>query len=102
MTRKKILATVLVTLGILLFMDFDNKNDALGIIFALLSGVFYAFNVIYMDKSGLDKMNYIKLTFYISLFMSISVLACNGRKRAVYIGYDKIGLVFSAFNITID
>lgn len=74
MTRKKILATILVTVGILLFMDFNNKNDVFGIIFALLSGVFYAFNVIYMDKSGLDKMDYIKLTFYISLFMSASVL----------------------------
>jgi len=74
MTREKILATVLVSAGILLFLDINNKNDVLGIICALLSGVFYAFNVIYLDKSGLDKMDYIKLTFYISLFMSGSVL----------------------------
>ena len=74
MTRNKIVATVLVTVGVLLFMDFNNRNDILGIICALLSGVFYAFNVIYLDKSGLDRMDYVKLTFYISLFMSISVL----------------------------
>lgn len=73
MGRRKLIAAVLVTMGILLFMDVNGKGDIFGAVMAFFSGLFYAFNVLYMDKSGLDRMHYLKLTFYISLIMSVTV-----------------------------
>ena len=84
MGRRKLIAAVLVTMGILLFMDVNGKGDIFGAVMAFLSGLFYAFNVLYMDKSGLDRMHYLKLTFYISLIMSVTVFlfALPGRQLA--------------------
>lgn len=70
--KKNILSSVLVTTGIFLFAEIESGSDKIGIILASLSGLLYAFNIIYLDKSGLDRMNYIKLTFYFSLIMSIT------------------------------
>lgn len=85
LTRKKLLAALLVTAGICLFLDVNSKNDFWGVVCAGLSSVFYAFNVIYMDKSGLDKMDAMQLTFYISLFMSITVfLVAIGSRQFVF------------------
>lgn len=67
-------AVVLVTVGILMFADVSSSNDVIGIMLALLSGVFYSFYVIYIDRSGLDSMNYIKLTLYTMIIMSIASL----------------------------
>ncbi|MDD6484423.1 MAG: EamA family transporter [Clostridiales bacterium] len=75
MTKLTLTASVLVTVGIFLFVDINTAADTAGIILALLSGVFYSFYVIYMDKSGLDKMDYIKLTFYVMLITSAATLA---------------------------
>ncbi len=71
LSKFKLIASVLVTLGIFFFADIESASDNIGIILALLSGVFYSFYVIYIDHSGLDGMDYIKLTFYVMLIMSI-------------------------------
>ena len=68
-------AVVLVTIGIFMFADISSRGDVVGIILALLSGIFYSFYVIYIDRSGLDSMGYIKLTFYTMLIMSVVTLA---------------------------
>ena len=70
----KFFAVMLVTIGIILFVEIESAADKIGIVLALLSGVFYSFYVIYMDKSGLDRMQYIKLTFYVMLTMSAATL----------------------------
>lgn len=70
MSAFKLIATVFVTLGIFFFADIETASDSVGIILALLSGVFYSFYVIYIDHSGLDTMDYMKLTFYLLLIMS--------------------------------
>lgn len=67
-------AVVLVTIGIFMFADITSREDATGIMLALLSGIFYSFYVIYIDRSGLDSMSYIKLTFYMMIIMSIATL----------------------------
>lgn len=68
-------AVVLVTIGIFMFADITSRGDVTGIMLALLSGIFYSFYVIYIDRSGLDSMGYIKLTFYTMLIMSVATLA---------------------------
>lgn len=74
MPMPKIAAAVAVTLGIFFFADIETASDTVGIILALLSGVFYSFYVIYIDRSGLDTMDYMKLTFYVMIIMSLSTL----------------------------
>lgn len=70
----KFFAVMLVTIGIILFVEIENSADKIGIVLSLLSGVFYSFFVIFMDKSGLDRMEYVKLTFYLMLTMSAATL----------------------------
>ena len=73
-TPFKMLSAVLVTIGIVLFVEIETAADKAGVMLALLSGIFYSFYVIYLDKSGLNRMDYIKLTFYVMLTMSASSL----------------------------
>ena len=70
MTRVTLCSVVLVTIGIFMFTDLSMKSSKVGIILALLSGVFYSFYVIYIDHSSLDRMDFIVLTFYVMLIMS--------------------------------
>jgi drug/metabolite transporter (DMT)-like permease len=74
MTKMKLFAVIFVTIGIFLFVDISHAANSVGIILALLSGVFYSFYVIYIERSGLDNMDYVKLTFYVMLIMSITTL----------------------------
>lgn len=74
MSKRKIIAAVFVTLGIFMFVDINTAADKAGVILALLSGIFYSFYVIYIDKSGLDSMDYLKLTFYMMIIISASTL----------------------------
>ncbi|MGN0150536.1 MAG: DMT family transporter [Clostridia bacterium] len=74
MTKIRLIAVIFVTLGIFLFVDISHASDKLGIVLALLSGIFYSFYVIYMERSGLENMDYVKLTFYIMVIMSLTTL----------------------------
>ena len=73
MSRTTLCSVLLVTIGIFMFTDLNVAASKIGIIFALLSGIFYSFYVIYIDRSGLDRMDYIVLTFYIMLIMSVAI-----------------------------
>ncbi len=72
-SRLTLCSVILVTIGIFMFSDISVKVSKVGIILALLSGVFYSFYIIYIDHSGLDRMDFVVLTFYIMLFMSIAI-----------------------------
>ena len=50
----KLLAVMLVTLGMFMFVDLNNTADKIGVILAILSGIFYSFYVVYMYRSKLD------------------------------------------------
>ena len=69
--KEKIKKIKLVTLGMFMFVDLNNTADKIGVILAILSGIFYSFYVVYMYRSKLDEMDYIKLTFYLMIIMSI-------------------------------
>lgn len=74
MTKFKLVAVILVTIGIFLFVDINHIANKIGIVLALLSGVFYSFYVVYMERSGLDGMDPAKFTFYTMLIMSLTTL----------------------------
>ena len=70
----KLLAVMLVTIGIFMFVDLTNRANKAGVMLAVLSGVFYSFHVIYMHYSGIESMDYVKLTFYLTIIMSVGTL----------------------------
>ncbi len=73
-TKLKLAAVMFVTIGIFLFVDITTAADKMGVMLAVMSGIFYSFYVIYMDHSGIDNMDYIKLTFYLMIITSACTL----------------------------
>lgn len=68
----KIIALVLATAGITFFTN-DLNGGLIGIIFALVSGLTYAFYILYLDKSSLLDLHPLKLSFYINLIVAVCV-----------------------------
>ena len=68
LANKKWIGIIVAAFGVILSLDM--KVDNISVVLALLSGAFYAFYVIYMDKSGIDKMDYWRLTFFVSVGMA--------------------------------
>ena len=83
-TKFKLAAVMFVTVGIFLFVDINTAADKIGIMLAILSGIFYSFYVIYMDHSGIDRMDYIKLTFYLMIIMSGGTLIFGGLTDSIH------------------
>lgn len=67
-SKEKIIALILSTLGVMLF--FEGNFSIIGVFLALLSGVAYAAHILYIDKSGLNAMYPFKIAFYLSIFSS--------------------------------
>lgn len=73
LTFIKIFSGILSTIGIYLLYSGELSGSLFGIFMALLSGISYAFCVLYIDKSGLKNMPSYKLTFYLSFIASIAM-----------------------------
>lgn len=78
--KQKIVALIISMLGIACFFysalakdQVSSEKTILGLFLAILSGVFYAFYIIYMDKSGLKNEDPFKITFYVALASSIGM-----------------------------
>lgn len=69
-TCAKVISLILAIVGMLTFIDRTGQISFTGIFLAILSGVTYAFYILYIDKSGLKKMDAFKLTFYLSLVVT--------------------------------
>lgn len=72
-TTNKVLALLCGAAGTLLFLDrfSASPGSGLGMLLALLSGLFYSMHMIIMDKSGIKNMHYFKLSFYLCLFGAV-------------------------------
>lgn len=96
-THAKLIAVMFVTIGIFLFVDLTSAADKIGVILAVLSGVFYSFYVIYIDHSGLKEMDYVKLTFYLMIIMSVGTLIFGSATGDIkFGGINGVGWTFSA------
>ncbi|MPQ44753.1 DMT family transporter [Clostridium tarantellae] len=77
LSMKKLLALIIATLGICCFFGIDvgsnSANTPLGITFAILSGITYAFYIIFMDKSGLKNLNPFKTSFYVAVVVAFVI-----------------------------
>lgn len=74
--RKKIVL-VIASLGVLFFIDVKDITNIIGVFYATLSGVSYAFYMIWMDKKNLASQNPYKISFYIALFIITTMLIAN-------------------------
>ena len=98
-TNMKLAAVLLVTLGIFLFVDLTSRADKIGVALAVLSGVFYSFFVIYMDHSGLNKMDYVKLTFYLMIIMSVGTFIFGTATKSI--GFAEMNTAAWVFSVII-
>lgn len=96
LSRITLSAVMFVTVGIFMFADIGTTSDIMGIILAILSGIFYSFYVVYIDRSGLDRMDYVVLTFYMMLIMSVSMLIFGATMRSLYFNISPLSWSFSA------
>lgn len=74
-SRLKLLCVALCFGGILLFYGGggDGSVQPLGLFFAFASGVTYSFYIVYLDFSGLAKMEPTKMIFYMNAFSALMV-----------------------------
>ena len=70
----KLLCVALCFGGILLFYNGESGGSILGMALSFLSGVTYAFYTIYLEKSGLQKMENLKLIFYMNTVAAAMIL----------------------------
>lgn len=79
LSKQKIIALVIAMSGIGCFFIESlnsasfNSSTLIGLILAVASGAFYAFYIIFMDKSGLKSESPFKITFYVATASSIGM-----------------------------
>lgn len=91
----KLISVILCTIGIVLLYDGSASVSILGIILAFLSGLTYAFYVLYIDKSGLKTMNPIKLTMYLSIVGSFVMLIFSIASGSFTVNLNITGWIFT-------
>lgn len=74
--KRQIISLSFALVGIICFMSKGN-GSLFGYFLAIASGLTYAFYLVKMDKSGLVKMNALKLSFYLALFTTIEIFTMN-------------------------
>ncbi|ATD55840.1 DMT family transporter [Clostridium chauvoei] len=79
LSKQKVLALIIAMSGISCFFVSAltsasfGSSALMGLILAIVSGVFYAFYIIFMDKSGLKSEPPFKITFYVALASTIGM-----------------------------
>lgn len=87
--KKQIISPSFALVGIICFMSKGN-GSLFGYFLAIASGLTYAFYLVKMDKTGLVKMNALKLSFYLALFTTIEIFTMNLFMQDVVFKMDAI------------
>jgi drug/metabolite transporter (DMT)-like permease len=66
-----VFALVMCTAGVLLFMGDMAGVSAKGVVMALVSGLTYAFFLVYVDKKEIKNMNHFKFSFWLSVMLTL-------------------------------
>ena len=90
--KKQIISLSFALVGIICFMSKGN-GSLFGYFLAIASGLTYAFYLVKMDKTGLVKMNALKLSFYLALFTTIEIFTINLFMQDVVFKMDAIAYV---------
>ena len=86
--RTTVCSVLLVTAGIYMFTELNGFLDPIGAALALGSGFFYGFYIIYMNLSGLEKLDHAVLSFYVTLIMSGSALVFGLSSGTLYLAFS--------------
>lgn len=86
---KQIISLSFALVGIICFMSKGN-GSLFGYFLAIASGLTYAFYLVKMDKTGLVKMNALKLSFYLALFTTIEIFTMNLYMQEVVFKMDAL------------
>ena len=73
-TKPKLLCVMCCTVGIFCLCDMSGGGSIFGIFLALLSGVTYAFYIVYLDQSGLKSLPHFRLGFWCAVVVSVLML----------------------------
>lgn len=87
--KKQIISLSFALVGIICFMSKGN-GSLFGYFLAIASGLTYAFYLVKMDKTGLVKMNALKLSSYLALFTTIEIFTMNPFMQDVVFKMDTI------------
>ena len=87
--KKQIISLSFALVGIICFMSKGN-GSLFGYFLAIASGLTYAFYLVKMDKTGLVKMNALKLSFYLALFTMLEIFTINLFMQEVVFKMDAI------------
>ena len=87
--KKQIISLSFALVGIICFMSKGN-GSLFGYFLAIASGLTYAFYLVKMDKTGLVKMNALKLSFYLALFTMLEIFTINLFMQDVVFKMDAI------------
>ena len=87
--KKQILSLSFALVGIICFMS-KGDGSLFGYFLAITYGLTYAFYLVKMDKTGLVKMNALKLSFYLALFTTIEIFTMNLFMQDVVFKMDAI------------
>ena len=87
--KKQILSLSFALVGIICFMS-KGDGSLFGYFLAITSALTYAFYLVKMDKTGLVKMNALKLSFYLALFTTIEIFTMNLFMQDVVFKMDAI------------
>lgn len=87
--KKQKISLSFALVGIICFMSKGN-GSLFGYLLAIASGLTYAFYLVKMDKSGLVKMNALKLSFYLALFTTIEIFTMNLYMQEVVFKMDAL------------
>lgn len=90
--KKQIISLSFALVGIICFMSKGN-GSLFGYFLAIAFGLTYAFYLVKMDKTGLVKMNALKLSFYLALFTTIEIFTINLFMQDVVFKMDAIAYV---------
>ena len=90
--KKQMISLSFALVGIICFMSKGN-GSLFGYFLAIASGLTYAFYLAKMDKTGLVKMNALKLSFYLALFTTIEIFTINLFMQDVVFKMDAIAYV---------
>lgn len=69
--KKKIVALLFCSMGILMFLEPNNQLDVRGVVLALFSGITYAWHILTLEHRKIVPMHYFRVSFYLAISVSV-------------------------------
>lgn len=94
--KRKLFALSLALLGMLLFLGSAQGGSILGFAMAIASSLTYAFYMVFLEKSGLTKLEPFLLSFYIGIFIALETLGMHWIQPQIHFCLPPIAFLYLA------